>query len=275
MPDDATLSRIEREKLKQRRFREEFLKTVPWWYRGELHLAFILLLPAFTIYACLTRIEDAAWWEWALIAPILFAGNFFEWAAHRYLLHGRVRGFELAFWRHAGVHHHFFTPHNMLYEGHKELLAQLFPPYAVIAFILVAIPPALVVGWLGWPNVGYIMVMSMAANYLVYEGLHTASHLDNAKHPYLKYVPLVNTVRRMHRRHHDLRYMQTCNFNLTWPITDAIMGTSDLDRGFWGILFNGEDETHAKKNPRLEREPAQFADWGTETSSFARARQAG
>lgn len=275
MPDDSTLSRIEMEKLKQERFREEFLASVPKWYRGEAQVALLVLLPVFTIGYCWVNIENSVWWQWALMAPVLLAGNFFEWAAHRYLLHGKVKGFELAFWRHVGVHHHYFTHHNMLYSGHKALLAQLFPPYAVVAFILIAIPPALVVGALWSPNVAYIMVLSMAANYLIYEGLHTASHLDHDKHPYLKAIPLVNTVRRTHRVHHNLRYMQTHNFNLTWPIADAIMGTSDLDRGLLGTLFNGESEKYATKNPRLEREPDQFADWGTEKSSFSRAGQAG
>ena len=32
--------------------------------------------------------------------------------------------------------------------------------------------------------------------------------------------------------------MQTRNFNLTLPICDALFGTSDLDRGLVGTLFN-------------------------------------
>jgi hypothetical protein len=72
----------------------------------------------------------------------------------------------------------------------------------------------------------------------------------------------------MHRVHHNLRYMQTHNFNLTFPIADAIMGTSDLERGLIGTLFNGENETYVQKDPRLEEEPPQFADWGTDESSF-------
>ena len=272
--DRNDASRIEQENIKQQRFREEFLSTVPSWYRGEAQVAILMLLPAGTICYCWTQIAGATWIEWSLIAPVLLLGNFIEWAAHRYLLHGRVKGFELAFWRHAGVHHHYFTHHNMLYKGHKELLAQLFPPYAVVGFIVIGIPPALLVGYLWSPNLAYIIVGSMAANYLVYEGLHTVSHLDDARHPYLKYVPLVNTVRRMHRAHHNLRFMQTHNFNLTWPIADAIMGTSDLNRGLIGTLFNGENETYAMKDPRLEAEPPQFTDWGTKSSSFRKAEQA-
>ncbi len=53
------------------------------------------------------------------------------------------------------------------------------------------------------------------------------------------------------------------------------MGTSDPDRGMIGRLFNGEIETYAQKDPRLEKEPPQFTGWGTEESSFRNAKQAG
>jgi hypothetical protein len=37
--------------------------------------------------------------------------------------------------------------------------------------------------------------------------------------------------------------MQTRNFNLTFPVCDALFGTSDLDRGLFGTLFNGNSNT--------------------------------
>jgi hypothetical protein len=92
----------------------------------------------------------------------------------------------------------------------------------------------------------------MAAYYLLYEGLHTLSHLDDARHPYLKYIPLINTVRRMHIIHHAPGFMQTRNFNLTFPVCDALFGTSDLDRGLIGTLFNGSSNSHMRKDLRLD-----------------------
>jgi sterol desaturase/sphingolipid hydroxylase (fatty acid hydroxylase superfamily) len=96
----------------------------------------------------------------------------------------------------------------------------------------------------------------MAAYYLMYEGLHTLSHLDDERHPYLKYIPLVNTIRRMHVVHHDLGQMQTRNFNLTFPLCDALFGTSDLDRGVLGTLFNGTNERHVRADNRYTPPPA-------------------
>ena len=33
--------------------------------------------------------------------------------------------------------------------------------------------------------------------------------------------------------------MATRNFNLTFPICDALFGTSELKKGLWGTLFHG------------------------------------
>jgi sterol desaturase/sphingolipid hydroxylase (fatty acid hydroxylase superfamily) len=43
----------------------------------------------------------------------------------------------------------------------------------------------------------------------------------------------------MHILHHNPDFMHTRNFNLTFPICDALFGTSDLNKGVIGTLFNG------------------------------------
>jgi hypothetical protein len=75
---------------------------------------------------------------------------------------------------------------------------------APVAFVVAAIPTALILGWLILANAGYIAILTMALYYLMYEWLHTLSHLDWNKHLYLKHIPLVNAVRRMHVAHHIL-----------------------------------------------------------------------
>jgi hypothetical protein len=49
--------------------------------------------------------------------------------------------------------------------------------------------------------------------------------------------------------------MMTHNMNLTFPIADWVMGTSDLNRGLLGTLFNGYNEDHLKPElrPTIER----------------------
>ena len=244
--------RDRRERERQHMFRRRFVENTPSWYRGEYHLAFMLLVTLGTIAYCATHIQNSVWWEWLLIIPFVLFGNWAEWAAHRYILHRPVPGLKALYKRHCTVHHQFFTHHDLGYKGQAEWRALLFPPFAPIGFILVSIPPALIIGWLISPNAGYVAVITMAAYYLLYEGLHTLSHLDDEDHPYLKHIPLVNTVRRMHYVHHVLGFMQTRNFNLTFPICDALFGTSDLDRGLVGTLFNGASDAHMRKDLRMD-----------------------
>lgn len=244
---DATRDRREQER--QRQFRDKFIAETPRWYHGAMHLAFTLLVTGVSMWFCWNRIHDAGW-LWLLVIPIALFGNWIEWAAHRYILHRPVKGLEMIYKRHCTVHHQFFTHHDLTYHGHKEWRALLFPPFAPLGFVLAALPPALVLGVVISANAAYIAVFTMAAYYLMYEGLHTLSHLDDERHPYLKYIPLINTVRRMHTVHHVLGFMQTRNFNLTFPICDALFGTSDLDRGVIGTLFNGNSDKHMRTDLR-------------------------
>lgn len=240
-------SRDRREQERQRLFRDKFIAETPPWYHGAIHLAFTLLVTGAAMWLCWTRIHNAGW-QWLLVIPIALFGNWIEWAAHRYILHRPVKGLEMIYKRHCTVHHQFFTHHDLTYRGHKEWRALLFPPFAPLGFVLAALPPAFLLGLLISANAAYITVFTMAAYYLMYEGLHTLSHLDDERHPYLKYIPLINTIRRMHTIHHVLGFMQTRNFNLTFPICDALFGTSDLDRGLVGTLFNGNSNKYMRKD---------------------------
>jgi hypothetical protein len=244
--------RDQREKERQVKFRRKFVEETPTWYHGAYHLGFMLLVTGGAMAFCISKLSNPTVWEWMLVPVVALFGNWCEWAAHRYILHRPVKGLEMAYKRHCTVHHQFFTHHDLGYKGHKEWRALLFPPFAPVGFVLVAIPPALLLGLLVSANAGYIVVMTMAGYYLMYEGLHTLSHLDDERYPFLKYTPLVNTVRRMHYVHHALGFMQTRNFNLTFPICDWAFGTSDLDRGFLGTMFNGPTHAYMRKTLRPE-----------------------
>jgi hypothetical protein len=258
---DETRDQKERQRLAN--FRREFVEKTPSWYRGEMHLGFTLLVTLGTIAYCWSHIHGATTTEWLMIVPIFLFGNWAEWAGHRYILHRPLPYLRMIYKRHCGTHHQFFTNHDLTYKGHKEWRALLFPPFAPIMFLLAALPAALIVGYLWSANAGYIVMLTMAGYYVMYEGLHTLSHLDDARHPYLKHIPLVNTVRHMHITHHNLGFMQTRNFNLTFPICDALFGTSDLDRGLLGTLFNGAGDKHARRDLRPDAPLSEFAHLGT------------
>lgn len=225
-------------------YRESYRASTPNWYRGEVHLAFTLLFTGGVLLYCASQIVDASWQEWLLVVvPMFLFGNWAEWAGHRYLLHSPRSWLKPAYKRHVATHHQFFSHKTLDYHGHQDWRALLFPPFAPVLFVMAALPLALLLGTLWTANAGYIAMLTMAAYFLMYEGLHTLSHLE---HPLLDAMPLVNTVRRMHVLHHNPDFMHTRNFNLTFPICDALFGTSDLNKGVLGTLFNGMSDAARK-----------------------------
>jgi len=229
-------------------FREEYREATPGWYRGEMHLAFTLFFTVGTIIYCASQLVATRWQEWVFVmVPMFLFGNWAEWAAHRYLLHSPKSLLKSAYKRHVATHHQFFSHKTLDYHGQRDWRALLFPPFAPVLFVMAAMPPALVLAALWTANAGYIAMISMAGYFLMYEGLHTLSHIE---HPLLDRLPLINTVRRMHVLHHNPDFMHTRNFNLTFPLCDALFGTSDLDRGVFGTLFNGMSDAHRKEEDR-------------------------
>ena len=68
-------------------------------------------------------------------------------------------------------------------------------------------------------------------------------------------MPFVNTIRRHHAAHHNMGIMMHKNMNLSFPLADWVMGTSDLKRGLLGTLFNGFNEAYIdpKLKPIIEK----------------------
>ena len=84
--------------------------------------------------------------------------------------------------------------------------------------------------------------------YLVYEFMHFCCHVD--ENAFVRHCPLVNTLRRHHTAHHNNKLMMEVNMNLTFPISDWLFGTSDLNRGLLGHLFNGYSTQYLKTDLR-------------------------
>ena len=82
-----------------------------------------------------------------------------------------------------------------------------------------------------------------AGMYLIYEFMQLLPRRGKLVREQL---PFVNTLRRHHTAHHNARLMMETNMNLTFPIADWLFGTSDLNRGLLGHLFNGYDDSHLK-----------------------------
>ena len=156
--------------------------------------------------------------------------------------------------RHTRQHHQYFTDNDPTIHTVKEFRIVFFP-WRVLMVLAVG------GGLLAWiaaqlinANAGYVVFATMIGHYVVYETLHFFCHVpDNA---FVRRMPLVNTIRRHHAAHHNMGIMMHFNMNLTFPIADWLLNTSDLNRGLLGHLFNGYDETHVK--PELEPIIARF-----------------
>ena len=179
----------------------------------------------------------------------LFA-NFFEWWIHRFVMHrpSQVKAFRAIYNRHTLMHHQFFTEQEMRFADHNDWRVTFFPPYALVTFTMMSIPPALVLGWLVSPNVGWLLISTTTSMYLIYEFMHFCCHVDD--NWFVRNVPFVNTIRRHHTAHHNQSIMMERNMNLTFPVMDWLFGTSDLDRGLIGHLLNGYDTRFVKTNMR-------------------------
>ena len=111
-----------------------------------------------------------------------------------------------------------------------------------------SIPGALVLGWLVSANVGWLTMCTTTGMYLTYEFMHFCCHVE--ENAFVRWCPFVNTLRRHHAAHHNQSIMMERNMNLTFPIADWMFGTSDLDRGLLGHLFNGYSQKHVRTDLR-------------------------
>jgi hypothetical protein len=146
------------------------------------------------------------------------------------------------------MHHQFFTEQEMRFADHHDWRVTFFPPYALVVFTMMSIPPAIVAGLVISPNVGWLVITTTTSMYLIYEFMHFCCHVD--ENAFVRLMPFVNTIRRHHTAHHNQSIMMERNMNLTFPIMDCLMGTSDLNRGVLGHVFNGYDTRYVKTDMR-------------------------
>ena len=231
---------------RQRRFREQYVAQISPWYNGLLHIGIMYAAGIGSIWWCVNQLQDARW-EWLVMVPVAIAGNFVEWGMHMFVMHRLRDVFALRaiYDRHTRQHHQYFTDNDVTIHTVKEFRIVFFP-WRVLAVLAVAGGGiSLLVAQAVNANAGYITFITMIGHYMVYETFHFCCHVpENA---FVRNAPFINTIRRHHTAHHNLGIMMHFNMNLTFPVADWFMNTSDLNRGLLGHLFNGYDETHIKE----------------------------
>ena len=241
--------------LRQQAFRSQFRTGIARAYSGWTHVGLIALIGAAAIWYCARQIAAPAWYEFLVIPAAFCVANSFEWWIHKYVMHRPVRGLMGIYRRHTLAHHQFFTAVEPAFDSTRDFRIVFFPPYALVAFIALSIVPALILHLLGLPNAAWLLLITNVGLYLNYELFHYCCHVRDDS--LVRRIPLINTIRRHHVAHHEPAVMMTRNFNLTYPIADWVFGTSDLERGLLGHLFNGYSARFLRREPgRAGGEPA-------------------
>ena len=235
---------------RQKNYREEYRSRIAGWYNGPVHVVVIYVIGLTALWLYARHLHVVQLWEWMTIPVFFVACNIFEWFLHLRIMHRpqRSKALRAIYNRHTLQHHQFFTDNEMRFRDHKDWRVTFFPPYALVVFILISIPGAVLLHFFISANVGWLFISTTTGIYLIYEFMHFCCHVDESW--FVRNMPLVNTIRRHHTAHHNSRLMMEKNMNLTFPISDWLFGTSDLDRGLLGHLFNGYDESYLKGNLR-------------------------
>ena len=153
--------------------------------------------------------------------------------------------------RHTLAHHQFFTHIEPTIDNTRDFRIVFFPPYALVAFMALSLPPAAILGLLGLPNAGWLLLITNVGLYLNYELFHYCCHVKDDR--IVRHIPLVNSIRRHHIAHHNAALMMERNFNLTYPIADWFFGTSDLACGLRQHVFNGYDSRFVRRDLKRVR----------------------
>ena len=235
---------------RQRKYRENYRERVAGWYNGWLH---IVLIYIDRLHRALRLSREPP--GFALVGISHRAGRvpvrqFLRMGVHRYVMHrpSNISAFRAVYSRHTLMHHQFFTEQEMRFADHHDWRVTFFPPYALVVFTFMSIPPAIVAGLVVSPNVGWLLITTTTSMYLIYEFMHFCCHVE--ENWFVRTMPFVNTIRRHHTAHHNQSIMMERNMNLTFPIMDCLMGTSDLNRGVLGHVFNGYDTRYVKTDMR-------------------------
>ncbi len=236
---------------RQAAFRADYRQRIAPLYSGPLHVFLIYAIGLSGIWYFAQQIHGATWTDF-LIVPLAFLGaNIFEWWIHRYVMHRPRKGFMGIYKRHTLAHHQFFTDQEWTIDDTRDYRITFFPPYALVAFMTMTIVPAYVASLIWSANAAWLLMCTTAGIYLNYEFFHLCCHLKEGW--FVRTMPFINTIRRHHVAHHNTAIMMEKNFNLTYPIADWLFGTSDLDRGVLGHVFNGYSTAHVKTNLKKTR----------------------
>jgi hypothetical protein len=236
---------------RQAAFRADYRSKISPWYSGLGHIGVVYAIGVAGLAYFIPHIQQPTLLEWLVVPVVFLACNLFEWWIHRFVMHRPIKGLIGIYRRHTLAHHQFFTESEPTIDTTRDFRITFFPPYAMVTFLAMSVPPAIILGALWSTNAGYLLMCTTTGIYLNYEFFHWCCHVKDDR--IIRHVPFINTIRRHHIAHHNTAIMMEKNMNLTYPIADWLFGTTDLDRGLLGHLFNGYDTSHRRTDLKRTR----------------------
>lgn len=200
------------------------IAALPRWYSPLAHLAGTLSVGVISFALALWVLEAPRWQDFVIVLPTLVFANFFEWWAHKNVLHRRRRFFGSLYEQHMPLHHRTYRWEDMAIRDRREFRFVLIPASGVLGIVLTTAPLAVGIGLVLGTNVGAVALMTMAFYVVTYELTHLTYHLP-ATHP-LHRLPFIARLAEHHGQHHDWELMARWNFNVSFPLADVILGTS-------------------------------------------------
>jgi hypothetical protein len=147
---------------RQKKFRDQYIDAISPFYNGLVHIVVMYAVGISLIYYCVSNLHNVTW-EWMVIIPVAIAGNFVEWAMHKYVMHRLIDVFALRaiYDRHTRQHHQYFTDTDYTIDTVKEFRIVFFPWRVLTVLGVSGALFGFVASQIFNANVGYFVFMTM------------------------------------------------------------------------------------------------------------------
>ena len=205
--------------------RAQSLAEIPWWYSPYGHLASTtgIGLVVLAVSAWFLAHGTVRWTDVLVIPFVILMANYFEWRVHKYVLHKRFWPFEVIYDKHTPMHHMIYVEEDMALRSKQEFRLVLIPAAGVLGIVIGAAPVAIAIARFWSSAAGWLFLVTASLFMVSYEVLHLCYHAPPSS--FIGRRKVIQYLRAHHAKHHDPRYMQRYNFNVTVPLFDWIMGT--------------------------------------------------
>jgi sterol desaturase/sphingolipid hydroxylase (fatty acid hydroxylase superfamily) len=195
-------------------------------YNGVRNVASNVAVCALLMLASATAMGRPTWTDGALLVLTTLLFNAVEYMFHRWLSHNKAR--RKTYRRHVTEHHGFFDHETMTSEHLADLHVTILPTRSIVEYYMLFLAFYLVpCAWLLGLKSAAAASLGVAANILLLDVLHYYYHMD--EHLLLARIlgrfGYFRALKEHHRIHHDRKIMTKCNFNITHPWCDILLGT--------------------------------------------------